>query len=151
MCIVTCIRVNYGLSVFVRIRTSTLRFRIVRVWAPYGPLRMPYGLVNTCMQTARAGPVRISKHPYLVHKNHKRLFKSTAIRCREIPCGAFESPYVAHMPVSRMGPDREARVGKLCCEFKTTVHGLSACSLVTGLKDTVRVPYRLRKVYMRAP
>ena len=45
----------------------------------------------------------------------------------------------------------EARVGKLCCEFKTTVHGLSACSLVTGLKDTVRVLYRLRKVHMRAP
>ena len=137
MCMVTCIRLNYGLSVFfgiVRIRTSTLWFRIVHVWAPYGPLRMPYGLVNTGMQTTRAGPVRISKHPYLLHENHKRLFKSTAIRCREIPCRAFESPYVAHRPVSRMGPDREparpsttisepfmvpksleARVGKLCC------------------------------------
>ena len=74
------------------------------------------------------------------------------------------------MPVSRMGLDREparphcdclrvfygpkivgSRVGKLCCEFKTTGHGLSACSFVTGLKDIVRVPYRLRKVHVRAP
>ena len=29
--------------------------------------------------------------------------------------------------------------------------GLSACSLVTGLQDTVRVPYRLRKVHVQAP
>ena len=31
----------------------------------------------------------------------------------------------------------EAVSEKMCCGFKTTVHGLSACSL--GLKDTVRV------------
>ena len=30
-------------------------------------------------------------------------------------------------------------------------YGLSACSLVTGLQDTVRVPYRFRMVHVRAP
>ena len=41
-CMVTCIRAFFGFSVFFGI-----------VWAPYGPLRMSYGLVNTRMQTDR--------------------------------------------------------------------------------------------------
>ena len=28
-------------------------------------------------------------------------------------------------------------------------HGLSVCSLVTGLQDTICVPYRFRKVHMQ--
>ena len=42
------------------------------VWAPYGPCGRLTGLWTPV--TARAGPVRFSKHSYVVHKSHEVLF-----------------------------------------------------------------------------
>ena len=50
------------------------RWRTVRVWAPYGPLRMPYGLMNT--RNCSRGVVRVSKRPYVVHKSHTVVLKA---------------------------------------------------------------------------
>ena len=56
-----------------RIRSSTLR---VPYGARMGTVRALADALTARKDavTARAGSVRISKHPYVVHKSHERLF-----------------------------------------------------------------------------
>ena len=57
-------------------------------------------------------------------------------------------PYGSPSPTAR---DPSSALRDVVATCIRAFYGLSACSLGTGLQDTVRAPYRFRKVHVRTP
>ena len=130
---------------------------------PYGP-RTKLRLITVGLHTDVHKPVRHPQAP--VWCLHLHCTRRVDVRILTIPKNT-DNPQNAHMHVTMhikrlisYGLPKGHRPvwlpksygpGPVLVTCIRAFYGLSACTMVMGVQDTVRVPYRFRKVHVRAP